>query len=266
MSDINPLLNRRPTSNPYRYAASLIWNRLKWDLDPESWRSRKRLKACKDKYAGDKAVIVCNGPSLLKSDFSLLEGVFTFGLNKIYLLFDKSNFRSSCIVAQDQFTIEQSADFYNQTNIPLYIINSGARIIKKSDNVTFIHYCPQFKFSQDCSVSIYTGYTVTFLAMQLAFHMGFINVALIGCDHNYFATKRPSRKTVASVEKDDNYFDPNYQSSGVKGNLPDLLQSEISYNLARDMYKAHGRSIVNATEGGNLEIFPRTQLLEFINT
>jgi hypothetical protein len=264
MSDINPLLTQRPTNNPYRYGAVAIWSRLKWDLNLESWRSRKRLKAYKDKYAGDKAVIVCNGPSLLKSDLSLLEGVFTFGLNKIYLLFDKSNFRPSCIVAMDNFVIEQSADFYNQTDIPLYLIHWGARLIKKSDNVTFIHDSPQFKFSQDCSMSIYHGHTVTFFAMQLAFHMGFTNVALIGCDHN-FATKGPASKTVISGEKDNNHFDPNYNSGGVKWQLPNLLQSEISYTLARDMYEAQGRSIVNATEGGNLEIFPRTQLSEFIN-
>jgi hypothetical protein len=104
-SEINPILAQRPTINPYRYGAFEIWNRLKWDLNPESWSSRKRLKAYKDKYLGHKAVIVCNGPSLLKSDLSLLGGVFTFGLNKINLLFDKSNFRPSCIVAVNPFVI-----------------------------------------------------------------------------------------------------------------------------------------------------------------
>jgi len=263
MSDINPLLTQRPTINPYRYGAFEIWNRLKWDLNPESWRSRKRLKAYKNKYSGDKAVIVCNGLSLLKSDLSLLEGVFTFGLNKINLLFDKSNFRPSCIVAVNPFVIEQSVDFYNQTDIPLYLSSWGVKLIKKSDNVTFLHGSTQSEFPKDCSVSIYSGHTVTFVAMQLAFHMGFKDVALIGCDHN-FATKGPANKTVVSEEKDYNHFAENYFAGGVKWQLPDLFHSEVNYTVARDMYEATGRSIVNATEGGNLEVFPRAQLSEFI--
>jgi hypothetical protein len=264
MSDINPLLTQRPTINPYRYAAFEIWNRLKWDLNPESWRSRKKLKACKDKYAGEKAVIVCNGPSLLKSDLSLLDGVFTFGLNKINLLFDKSSFRPSCIVAVNPFVIEQNADFYNQTDIPLYLSSWGAKLIKSRDNITFLHSSTQSKFAQDCSFSISYGYTVTFVAMQLAFHLGFKNVALIGCDHN-FATKGKPNKTIVSGKKDDNHFDPNYFAGGVKWQLPDLLNSEINYTLARDVYEAQGRNFFNSTDGGLLEIFSRISLKDFID-
>lgn len=262
-SEADPLLTQRPTVNPYRYGAFEIWNRLKWDLNPESWRSRKILKAYKDKYTGKKAVIVCNGPSLLKTDLSLLEGVFTFGLNKINLLFDKSNFRPSCIVAVNPFVIEQNADFYNQTDIPLYLSSWGVKLINKRISVTFLHSSTQSKFAQDCSVSICYGHTVTFTAMQLAFHMGFKDVALIGCDHN-FATKGAANKTVISREKDDNHFDKNYFAGGVKWQLPDLFQSEINYTIAKNMYEATGKRIVNCTEGGNLEIFPKTQLSEFI--
>lgn len=263
-SEVDPLLTLRPTVNPYRYGAFEIWNRFKWDLNPESWRSRKRLKAYKDKYTGKKAVIVCNGPSLLKTDLSLLEGIFTFGLNKINLLFDKSNFRPSCIVAVNPFVIEQNADFYNQTDIPLYLSSWGVKLIKKCDNVTFLHGSTQSKFAQDCSISIYYGHTVTFVAMQLAFHMGFKDVALIGCDHN-FATKGAANKTVISGEKDDNHFDKNYFAGGVKWQLPDLFQSEINYTIARDMYAATGRSIVNATEGGFLNILPSISVKDFVS-
>jgi hypothetical protein len=264
MSDINPLLTQRPTINPYRYGAFEIWNRLRWDLNPESWRSRKKLKAYKDKYTGKKAVIICNGPSLLKSDLSLLQGVFTFGLNKINLLFDKSNFRPSCIVAVNPFVIEQNADFYNQTDIPLYLSSWGVKLIKKRDNVTFLHRSTQSKFAQDCSASISYGHTVTFVAMQLAFHMGFKDVALIGCDHN-FATKGAANKTVISGEKDDNHFDKNYFSGGVKWQLPDLFQSEINYTLARDVYEAKGRRLFNSTDGGFLEVFEKILLKGFID-
>jgi hypothetical protein len=265
MSDIELLLKQHPTINPYQYAFFELWNRFKWDARPESWRSRRKLQAWKDKYSGKKAVIVCNGPSLLKSDLSLLKETFTFGLNKINLLFDKSDFRPSCIVAVNRFVIEQNAEFYNQTDIPLFLDSYGSNFVKSSERKIFLHSCRQSKFARDCSLSIFQGYTVTFVAMQLAFYMGFQKVALIGCDHN-FSTKGAANQVAIADHKDKNHFDPKYFSGGVKWQLPDLPQSEASYNLAKYIYEATHRKIFNATEGGALEIFPRIKLSDFVNS
>lgn len=263
MHESNHLVKQNSTANPYRYGAFEIWNRMKWDFNPESWRSRKTLKNLKNKYAGQKAVIACNGPSLLKSDLRLINNTFVFGLNKIYLLFDKSDFRPSCIVAVNPYVIEQSRDFYNSTNIRLFLNSSSFDQVSSRDNVTFLHLTMQSKFAKDCSMSIQTGYTVTFVAMQLAFHMGFSNVALIGCDHNFF-TKGPANTLVISSEKDENHFDPNYFSQGVNWQLPDLVKSEMFYCLAKDVFEAHGRKIFNCTSGGKLEIYPRLDLKSWI--
>ena len=79
----------RATINPYRRAVGLILFRLLWDVNPASWMSRKRIKGWKDRFLGQKAVILCNGPSLNRVNFEHLtvSRVFTFGLNKINLLF-----------------------------------------------------------------------------------------------------------------------------------------------------------------------------------
>jgi hypothetical protein len=249
--------------NPYYYGVYQIMNRLLWDLRIESWLSRKKLRSLKDKYLEQKAVILCNGPSLLKTDFSLLEGVFTFGLNKINLLFDKHDFRPSCVVAVNKFVIEQNAEYYNHTDIPIFINSISRSLIKLRPNVTFLHHCSQYKFAQDCSISMNTGPTVTFSALELAFHMGFSEVAIIGCDHN-FVDKGISNSVVVSSEKDKNHFDPNYFAGGVKWNLPDLSASENFYTLAHETFLLADRKIFNCTEGGKLEIFPRTSLLEFL--
>lgn len=262
-NDENHLLALRPTINPYRHALNVVLDRIKWDLHCQSWISRKRLGFWKDRYAGGKAVIICNGPSLLKSDLSLLNGVFTFGLNKINLLFDKTDFRPSCIVAMNPFVVDQNYKFFNETDIPLFLERYATKTVRSRSNVVYLHSAEQQKFARDCSVSVYQGYTVTFVAMQLAFHMGFKDVALIGCDHN-FAVKGQSNKVVVSGTKDESHFDPNYFAGGVKWQLPDLIQSEVAYTLARDVYESYGRKIVNATEGGNLEIFPMAKLNDFV--
>lgn len=249
--------------NPYYRAASLIYNRIKWDFKLESWRSRRRLKEIKNRNIGEKAVVLCNGPSLNKTNFSLLEEVYTFGLNKINLLFDKTEFRPSCIVSVNPFVIEQNSSFFNYTDIPLFLDSKAINYIPKSKNISFLHSTMYRGFAKDCSFSIDQGYTVTFVALQLAYHMGFSNVALVGCDHT-FDTKGPSNKTVVSGERDPNHFDPNYFSGGQKWQLPDLFESEISYKMAKEAYEEDGRIIYNATSGGELEIFPRVKLEDWI--
>lgn len=263
MNEINPIFSQKPTSNPYRHAFGLIVDRLLWDLGCESWRSRKKLRSCKDAYKNAKAVIVCNGPSLLKTNFALLDNVFCFGLNKINLLFEQKSFRPNVIVAVNSLVIEQTADYYNNTKIPLYLDSRGRQWIKSRSHVTFLHSSAQSKFTRDCSVSIQQGYTVTYVAMQLAFHMGFRDIALIGCDHS-FATKGQANKTVVAPKSDENHFDPRYFSGDQKWQLPDLAGSEYYYSLARENYTSFGGRIINCTEGGLLEVFERKKLSSWL--
>jgi hypothetical protein len=257
---------QRASINPYFNALSLIKNRLLWDLNINSWYSRSKLKALKNTYKGKKAVIICNGPSLKKVKFDELidSDVYFFGLNKINLMFDDTDFRPNAIVASNYFVIEQNKDFFNSTTIPLFLNSDRDYLIKNRKNVVYINYSsiPR-KFARDCSMSLFQGHTVTYTAMQLAFHMGFSEVALIGCDH-HFETSGLSNKTVIAGEIDPNHFHPKYFADGVKWDLPDLLGSEYHYDLADKMYKQFGRKIYNCTDGGKLEVFERMSLVDFL--
>lgn len=252
-----------PTINAYRHSAKILKDRLKWDLNPQSWRSRAALKKLHNSRMGEKAIVVCNGPSLLKTDLSLLKGVFTFGLNKINLLFPKTEFRPSAIVAMNSFVIEQNREFYNETNIPLFLDTYALSHVRPKKTLTFLHCDPQAKFARDVSMSVWQGATVTSVALQLAYHIGFKYVALVGCDHS-FAEKGPANKTVVAGAKDHSHFDPNYFAGGVKWQLPDLVGSEYAYSMARETFEASNRKIFNCTEGGQLEIFERLKLTKFL--
>jgi len=258
----------RATFNPYLRAASLLRDRVLWDIRFQSWISRARLKGIKGSYRGKKAVILCNGPSLLNANFGMLadSGVYTFGLNKINLLFGKQDFRPSSIVAVNPFVIEQNAEFYNSTDILLFLDSCALKKgVSARKNLTFLHSANfTGEFARDCSVSINQGYSVTFVAMQLAYHLGFAQVALVGCDHN-FATQGPANKTVRAEGRDLNHFDPNYFAHGAEWQLPDLFESEVAYQHAKQAFEEDGRYILNATDGGLLKVFPRVSLAEFLN-
>ncbi len=94
--------------------------------------------------------------------------------------------------------------------------------------------------------------------------MGFKEVALVGADHN-FSTRGPANKVIDAQKVDNNHFDKRYFSGDMKWQLPDLLNSEVSYELAKDNFECFGRRIYNSTVGGNLELFERINLEDFIN-
>ena len=84
------MIKKTKVINPYKNAISSLFEfvrKLKWDLTLNSIISRKNLSFLENSHKNEKAVIICNGPSLRSMNLDQLEGVFTFGLNKINLLF-----------------------------------------------------------------------------------------------------------------------------------------------------------------------------------
>ena len=177
----NPIVASRSTINPYFEAAGELLRRIKWDLHPLSWSSRARMRSWKDRFTEQKAIIVCNGPSLLQSDLTLLDSVYTFGLNKINLLFDKSAFRPSCIVAVNRYVIEQNKDFYNQTDIQLFLDSYATKFVRSRRNVIYTHSTRQKTMARDWDLEsdVVTRHES---ARNLRVHRG-VDLALAPADH-----------------------------------------------------------------------------------
>jgi hypothetical protein len=112
------------------------------------------------------------------------------------------------------------------------------------------------KFTQDCRGRLWEGATVTYVAMQLAFHMGFQQAILIGVDHS-FSTQGKPNTTVVSQGNDRDHFNANYFGKGFRWQLPDLETSERAYSMALQAYTAAGREVLDATVGGKLRVFTK---------
>ena len=112
------------------------------------------------------------------------------------------------------------------------------------------------KFAHDARHRLWEGATVTYVAMQLAFHMGFKRVVLIGVDHS-FTTKGKPNTTVVSQGDDPDHFDGSYFGKGFRWQLPDLETSELAYRRAGENYAAANREIIDATVGGKLTVFQK---------
>lgn len=70
------------------------------------WESMRRLRIYKNEHAGARCFIIGNGPSLRKMDLCPLKHEYTFGLDRIYLLFDSMGFSITYSVSVDKYVIE----------------------------------------------------------------------------------------------------------------------------------------------------------------
>jgi hypothetical protein len=135
--------------------------------------------------------------------------------------------------------------------------------VRKRANVVFLHSVQYPSFAEDCRMSVFQGFTVTYVAMQIAFHLGFRAVGLVGCDHNFAQKGKPNEAVVAG-HHDPSHFHPKYFADGATWNLPDLRSSEFYYLMANDRYEENGRKLFNCTTGGALEVLPRRTLKQFL--
>jgi hypothetical protein len=223
------------------------------------WReSQRRMHELHNSHIGERCFIIGNGPSLRRTDLTKLRDEFTFGLNRIYLIFPEIRFTTSCLVSVNDLVLEQCAGEMKALNLPKYLTWRSRHWFADDPRVVFVDtdFTGPEDFSPDATGRIFEGFTVTYAALQLAFHMGFGEAILIGVDHN-FITQGPANQEVVSAGDDPNHFSPNYFGAGFKWQLPDLEGSERAYRLAEKAYRDAGRRIVDATIGGKLTIFPK---------
>ncbi len=235
------------------------------------WRreSLRRLAFLKDLHRGQRAFILGNGPSLKNTDLSRLKGEFTFGMNRIYLLFPELGFSTTYLCAVNDLVIEQTAADLADLPLPKFLSWRSRRFFPRDLSLekipTFLYTTYESpSFSGDVRGRVWESATVTNVALQLAFHMGFQQVILIGVDHNYTAPGKPNT-TVTSQGDDPNHFSPAYFGKGFRWQLPDLDTSEIGYTFARQAYRAAGREVLDATVGGKLTIFPKVDYSSLFN-
>ncbi len=223
------------------------------------WRrdTVRRLSLLKNQYQGKRCFILGNGPSLRQTDLSLLKNEYTIGLNRIYLAFPDMGFSTSFYLSVNDLVVEQCAEDIQALPMPKFVAWRARKWLQPSDSLYFLHttYTGP-KFAQDAGERLWEGATVTFAALQVAYHLGFSQVILIGVDHN-FTTKGKPNTTVTSQGDDPNHFDPKYFGKGFRWQLPDLDTSEVAYAVARRAYEADGREVLDATIGGKLQVFKK---------
>ena len=230
-------------------------------LDPRRQASIQRIRAMKDSHKGERCFIIGNGPSLKQTDLSKLRGEATFGMNRIYLAFPEMGFETTYYVAVNDLVVEQCAPDIQSLQMPRFVSWRARKWLQPDDQLNFLfttYTGPRFQ--TNLTGRLWESATVTYVALQTAFYLGFETVILIGVDHN-FVTKGAPNTTVTSQGDDPNHFSPGYFGKGFRWQLPDLDTSELGYHMARQAYEKAGRKVLDATVGGKLTVFEKVDYL-----
>lgn len=234
----------------------IAWN----STNPHTIKNKQLLKSYKNLHKGQRYFVIANGPSLKKMDLSPLSNEYTIGMNRIYLLFDQINFKPSFYICINELVLDEFAEDIQKLTMPKFLNWNRRNLFDKNDSKTiFLRYALGIQdfFGFEPEKIQFSGGTVTFASLQLAFFMGFQEVIIIGLDHNYSEKGTPSKVEIRKTESDESHFHPNYFPKGIKWQLPDLLRSEVAYKLAKTAFENDGRKILDATIGGKCPVFEK---------
>jgi hypothetical protein len=233
-------------------------------------REVPELRALRGIGAGKRCVIMGGGPSLKSIDPELLKDEVTFGVNGIFLIQDWLGFLPTYYVVEDALVVDDRGHEISALEGPTKIYGSVYKdliprhgdVIEANVLYDYAPY-PEFPyFSQDAARCMWVGGTVSYLCLQLAYYMEFQTVVLVGFDHNYSVPDDVNKSETKPNEwmsrsDDPNHFHPDYFGKGKRWHAPRTDRMQLCYEKAEEEFRKAGRRVINATEGGKLEVFER---------
>lgn len=215
-------------------------------------------------------LVVGNGPSLNQTALDEFAGVPSIGMNKIDLIYGRTTWRPTLVVCVNDIVVMQHAARFAESEVPVFLSWKSRRFVpfRHRHKVNYFLSLLDDRFSTDLTTGVGASPTVTYTALQFAYHMEANPVILLGVDHNFQAAG-PANAIAVRRGEDVNHFDPNYFKAGSVWGVPDLDGSERVYRIAKKAFEAAGRTILDATVGGKLAIFPKVLLgdaLSFIRS
>lgn len=224
------------------------------------------LSGLRSRSIGRPLLVVGNGPSLNSTPLADFSGITSIGMNKIDLLYERSPWRPSLVVCANNLVVKQHRQQFLESMVPIFLAWKCHWFLRDrpGSNIHFYKSVPTSGFSLDASSWVGSlSSTVTYAALQFAYFLGGDPVILVGVDHSFAVDT--SRSGIARFKGADiNHFDPNYFNHGSYWGLPDLKGNELSYHIAKQAFENADRQVLDATIGGQLQVFKKIPIEEAV--
>ena len=233
----------------------------------------REMASFHDTHLGESCFIIGNGPSLTADDLTVLaqKKIDSFAVNRIFKIFPQTEWRPTYYVSTDAVLARGVLDDIRsmpvkdkfiplQNRYYLGIEVPGAHYFFRND----LREKDQPEgFALDCTEQVNTRGTVTIVCMQLAMHMGYRNIYLLGIDHNFDKVITENGEIIIDPSV-RNYFCEGYDddvSNEVQHNLGNTTKAYMDVRQFIDKHDVH---IYNVSRQTKLEAFERMTFEEAI--
>lgn len=234
---------------------------------PYAWYMAK----IRNTHLGESCFIIGNGPSLTVDDLNTLaqNGIDTFAVNRIYQIFPKTIWRPTYYVSTDHVMIRDKLAEVEQIPAKIKFIplqNKYYLGIKVKGAKYFFRNDLREKdqpegFSLDCTDQVNMRGTVTIACMQLAMHLGYKHIYLLGIDHNFDKIITENGEVIIDPSV-KNYFIEGYDDDVAKEVQHDLGTTTKAYYDVRRFIGKTDVCIYNASRQTKLDAFERVTFEE----
>ena len=249
-------------------------------------KQRKRMKMWDNKFDG-RCFCVGNGPSLRDTPLHLLENEYTFGLNRVAEIYPFTSWRPTfyvnvTVAAADEGwggsakeAMVDTPSFIGYGGLA-YLLEAEERVLSIPHHVFPVRVSDDLPRQEDPSPAIWSHdpskwvskYGSSMLTvMQIAVYLGFKELIMVGCDLGW-------KPFDYEEDKDPNHFTEDYWGKMNLSGREIIVTPELAQRFTDDARSCHvlakkvcdklGVKIYNATIGGELEVYPRVDLLEVI--
>ncbi len=234
-----------------------------WDCAHDITEYHNRvIKRYRDKYKNKRCFVVGLGPSLTIKDLDVLHrnNEICFSMNEVFYAFERTEWRPDFYVCSDTEGIKQNEEYYVDLELKKLFLsdqlgeefdsrwkkNLGDRYIRYHIHRSLSDILLP-RFSEDLSEFAYYGSTVTYIILQLAVYMGFKEIYLLGIDATGSSTAARDSKMPYS----------HFYNEEVQNSYTFEPYNTFAYMSAKEYADEHGIKILNATRGGELEVYDR---------
>ena len=230
----------------------------------------RNIASLKDKHKGKRGFIVATGPSLRVADLEMLKSEVTFSCNKITLAFDQTDWRPTYYSIIDSIVSASFAyDFESFESVKVFP-RDLARAYGHLSRTHFVNnLTPRFsnnkrifEFSTNLAEGVGGGYTVIYLLMQLAYHVGIQELYLVGLDfsfkYNNLADKVTEKGEKVIINNgESNHFHSDYRNDGEAWTMPRLDLQYQAFKAAKAAFEQDRRKVFNASRNTALDLFEK---------
>jgi hypothetical protein len=234
------------------------------------YRNVRRWRQLRNRFAGKRAFLVGNGPSLNVTPLHLLRGEHVLCFNRFSLMYERLPWRPTMYMNVDTAVVMDMAqeipgviEDVPYAFFPDFHTEGGnvRGLIGDLPNVYWMY--PGFGGFYDDLPHYGLGATVAYTGLQVLAYLGFDPIYLVGVDMEYrrHTTARVEGSAIRSQADDDpNHFDPRYFGKGRLYHQPDdVVMDGIrrAFDRAATALAARRIAAKNATIGGSLAAFER---------